>query len=187
MHTAIAADCFRLMQASTEVCDAFKNSTIAYASFARLGAITWGGDTFTVTLLSDIRRRWATRECADRLEPKLGFVLAWLTHRAADRQMKPVFRETDPVEQRTQSPSEPSVYHDALAFRELFDEGNDAPYRPAMFEDGYPSLPAAHVFDVPAAEHCFRACFKQVLGALHNFQPDRESMAEWLDRLLILQ
>lgn len=186
-HTAIASDCFRLTLASAEICDAFKDALRLHPSFACLGAVTWAGDSFTVGLLSDLRNRWALQTPDERLEPKLGFLLGWLTHRAADRHMKPVFRELDPPEERVHYPSEPSVYHDAFAFNFLFDGGREAPYHPAMFEPGLASLPASGLFDLPLLETFFRSCLKRTLAALHPFRPDLESLEGWLDRLLVVQ
>ena len=88
-HTGVLDDCFRLMLVSDEICDAFKEVAQSENDFARLGGITRSGDRFTVQLLTDFRKRWEGRRPEDKLEPKLAFVLGWLTHRAADRQMKP--------------------------------------------------------------------------------------------------
>ncbi|OGG56262.1 MAG: hypothetical protein A3F84_10340 [Candidatus Handelsmanbacteria bacterium RIFCSPLOWO2_12_FULL_64_10] len=173
-HTAVLDDCFRLMLASDEVCEAFKEVGRTQRGFARLGGVTRSGDRFTVQLLTDFRARWKTRRPEDRLEPKLGFALGWLCHRAADRQMKPVFREAEPG--RTESPSECSVYHDAFLFREVYAGGKEGPYQSGMFEEG----PAG-------AEDLFRTLLQRALVGLHTFIPDREDVEGWLGRLFALQ
>ncbi len=173
-HTAALDDCFRLMLTSDEVCEAFKEVGRTQRAFARLGGVTRSGDRFTVQLLTDFRVRWKGRRPEDRLEPKLGFVLGWLCHRAADRQMKPVFREAEPG--HSESPSECSVYHDAFLFREVYAGGKEGPYRPGMFEEG----PAG-------AEDLFRTLLQRALVGLHTFIPDREDVEGWLGRLFALQ
>ena len=62
------------------------------------GSITWAGDHFTVGLLTDLRTGWRERTREDRFEEKLVFVLGWLTHRAADLEMKSVFRGAEPLD-----------------------------------------------------------------------------------------
>ena len=140
-HTGVLDDCFRLMLVSEEICDAFKEVARSQNDFARLGGITRSGDRFTVQLLTDFRKRWASRKPEDKLEPKLAFVLGWLTHRAADRQMKPVFREAEP--DRTQSPSDCSVYHDAFVFNEVFAVGN---YTPVAFQNEHQIISKSEFF-----------------------------------------
>ncbi len=184
-HTGILDDCFRLMQVSDEICDAFKEVAVSQNDFARLGGITRSGDRFTVQLLDSFRKRWADRKPEDKLESKLAFVLGWLTHRAADRQMKPVFREAE--SDRTQSPSDCSVYHDAFVFMEVFAGGKEAPYNTATFEEGMQSLPVASAFDVAEVEAFFRALLQRALIELHTFIPDRDNIEPWLEKLSTLQ
>ena len=184
-HTAVLDDCFRLMLASDEICDAFKEVGRAQRDFAWMGSVTRSGDRFTVRLLSAFRSRWDARTPEDRLEPKLAFVLGWFCHRAADRQMKPVFREADP--EGTQSPSDCSIYHDAFLFREIYEGGKESPYSPAMFQKHMESLSAAAAFDLPAVEETFRVLLQRALLGLHTLIPDGEDVEEWLDRLFGLQ
>ena len=184
-HTGVLDDCFRLMQVSDEICDAFKEVAQSQNDFARFGGITRSGDRFTVQLLTDFRERWADRKPEDKLEPKLAFVLGWLTHRAADRQMKPVFREAEP--DRTQSPSDCSVYHDAFVFKEVFAGGKEAPYSTATFEAGMQSLPVAGALGVADVETFFRALLQRALIELHTFIPDRDDIEPWLEKLATLR
>ena len=74
-HTAVLDDCIRLMLASDEVCEVFKEVARSHRDFARLGSVTRSGDLFTVRLLGDFRERWEARKPKDRLEPKLAYVL----------------------------------------------------------------------------------------------------------------
>lgn len=184
-HTGILDDCFRLMQVSDEICDAFKEVAESQNDFARLGGITRSGDRFTVQLLESFRQRWAERKSDDKLEPKLAFVLGWLTHRAADRQMKPVFRDAEP--NPTHSPTDCSVYHDAFVFKEVFAGGKEAPYNTATFEAGMQSLPVAAAVDSADVEAFFRALLQRALIEMHTFIPDRENIEPWLEKLSTLQ
>lgn len=184
-HTGVLEDCFRLMRVAAEICDAFKEVAQTQIEFARFGGVTRSGDRFTVQLLTDFRSRWANRKPADKLEPKLAFVLGWLTHRAADRQMKPVFREVDAG--GTQSPSDCSVYHDAFVFKEVYAGGQASPYSTATFEAGMQSLPVAAAFDVADVEAFFQALLQRALIGMHTFIPDRDDIESWIEKLATIQ
>lgn len=184
-HTGILDDCFRLMSVSDEICEAFKICAREQNDFARLGGITRKGDRFTVSLLTDFRSRWGGRTPAENLEGKLAFVLGWLTHRAADRQMKPVFRQVDP--EKKQRPTECSVYHDAFVFREVFSLGEESPYSVATFDRTMGALPAAKGVSVPEVETFFRALLQRSLVELHTFVPDQDDIEGWLEKMAELQ
>ncbi|GAB4458954.1 MAG: hypothetical protein OHK0029_20930 [Armatimonadaceae bacterium] len=184
-HTALFDDGFRLMAASPEICDAFKTFNEDQRRFGRLGGITRHGDFSTVKLLTLYREKWEARTPEDRLEAKLAFVLGWLTHRAADRQMKPVFREAEP--NRDYSPSHCSIYHDAFVFHEIYAGGKTGPYHPAMFDSKLESLPISQVLDVPAVEEMFQTLMQRALLELHTFIPDDDNIDGWLDRLFKLR
>ena len=185
VHTAILDDCFRLMEASNEICAAFKETGRAQRDFARLGSITRWGDRFTFSLLEDFRARWADRSADDRLEPKLAFVLGWLCHRAADRQMKPVFREAEP--DRTAKPSDCSIYHEAFIFHEVFQSGTENPYHAAIFERGLEALPASAHIDPVAAEELLRVLMQRALIEMHTFIPDPDDIEGWFEKLFARQ
>lgn len=184
VHTGILDDCFRLMANSDEICESFKEAAVAHRDFARLGTITRWGDRFTVDLLSTFRERWASRSDDDQLDVKLAFVLGWPCHRATDRQMKPVFREAEP--NRTQKPSECSIYHEAFVFHEVFQSGRQNPYHEATFERSLESLPAAAI-DVEATEELLRVIMQRALIEMHTFIPDAEDIEGWFERLFARQ
>src|SRR5262249_14704182 len=117
----------------------------------------------------------------DSAESKLAYVLGGLSHRAADRTMKPVFREADAGS--TLDPTECSVYHDVFCFREVFQSGREQPYSPAFFEERLESLKAAPALDVPDVEELFRVILQRVLLELHTFIPDVENVDTWLEKL----
>jgi hypothetical protein len=178
-------DCFRLVLASGQLCAPFQEAMRAHWEFARLGSGTRAGDRHSVRLLSTFRARWASRRTQDLLEPKLAFVLGWLCHRAADRQMKPVFRQADPGYPGT--PTDCSVYHDAFLFGEVYANDPTGPYPAATFETDLASLPAAAALDVDAVRELFHTLMQQALIEIHTFKPDESRIEDWLAGLFDLQ
>lgn len=168
-HTAICDDCLRLMSQTEEICDAFKQVSENHLDIARLGAVTRSTDRFNPALLNRLREGWDNRQPEDNLEPKLAYSLGALCHRAADRTMKPVFVQAAPED--TQSPKDVSIYHDVFLFREVYKEGVEKPYSPAMFGM------KTHF------EEYFRVLFQRALLQLHTFIPDLTDAEAWLDKL----
>jgi hypothetical protein len=184
-HTAIVDDGLRLLIASTRVCPAFKAAAREYIDMAHLGCMTRSGDRCNPELLETFRERWEARSPEDRLEPKLAFVLGWLCHRAADRQMKPIFRRFHPPETRTESPTECSIYHDAYVFREVYLLGAEPPYHPAMFGTALETL--AGTVDVDGLQSLLQVLLRRVLIQMHTLIPDVEDPETWIDNLYTLK
>jgi len=181
-HTAVTDDCARLANSSPAICDAFKLCLREHLEIARLGGVTRSGDRFTTELLKKFRREWPAQGPVDALlAQKLAFVLGWLCHRAADRQMKPVFLAAEP--DSDEFPTDCSVYHDVFLFREVYEDGKRQPYSPASLEGGMESLPGSRALAVKEVEEALRALWQRALIALHTFIPDQEDAEAWMERL----
>jgi hypothetical protein len=171
------------MFASDQICDAFKEAGRDHIQFSQFGSVTRSGDKFTVQLLEKYRTNWDARKDGEQLGYKLAFVLGWLCHRAADRQMKVVFREAEP--ESRDFPTDCSIYHDAFIFHKLYVNNNNTPfpYRTAHFEKNMESLPAAAAVKVHNAADTLRFIWQRSLLEMHTFIPDTENMEGWFDKL----
>ncbi|MFP4056636.1 MAG: hypothetical protein ACLF0G_07195 [Candidatus Brocadiia bacterium] len=176
-HTAVLDDAFRLMLAGAVACPAFQSAAQAHWDVARLGAVTRSGDHVSVPLLDALRAQRAAGQPEEGWAPKLAFVLGVLCHRAADRQMKPLFRALEPDSAR--SPTECSIYHDVFLLREVY--GDEEPFRAEMFADppGSSAGPSAS-----AVEDLFQALLARALVQMHTLIPDAGDPEGWLERLL---
>jgi hypothetical protein len=183
-HTAVVDDCARLAIHSPAICSAFKQCFEQHLEIARLGGVTRSADSFSVQLFGRYRDVWPGDE-EEPVPQKLAFLLGWICHRAADRQMKPVFRGADPG--CPQDPTDCSVYHDVFVFREVYDSGRAGPYSPATLEDPLQSPTAAGACDTQAAEELMRVLFQRALLELHTFIPEPQDIEKWLERLIRLR
>jgi hypothetical protein len=184
-HTAVVEDCFNLMFVTDKICNAFKEAGRNHIQFSQFGSVTRSGDKFTIPLLDNYRADWDNRKDKEKLGYKLAFVLGWLCHRAADRQMKVVFREAEP--ESREFPTDCSIYHDAFIFHRLY-ENNDHtpfPYRTAHFENNMASLPAAAAINVNDAADTFRVIWQRLLLEMQTFvaDPDIDNVEGWFDKL----
>lgn len=182
-HTAVVEDCFNFMFASDQICDAFKEAGRNHIQFSQFGSVTRSGDKFTVALLDKYRMNYDARKDEEKLGYKLAYVLGWLCHRAADRQMKVVFRETEP--ESREFPTDCSIYHDAFIFHKLYKNNTNTPfpYRTAHFEKNMESLPAAARIKVNDVANTFRFIWQRFLIEMHTFIAETENVEAWLDKL----
>jgi hypothetical protein len=182
-HTAVVEDCFNMMFASEQICEAFKEAGRKHIQFSQFGSVTRSGDKFTIPLLEKYRTNWDARKEEGQLGYKLAFVLGWLCHRAADRQMKVVFREAEP--ESREFPTDCSIYHDAFIFHKLY-KGNSKtpfPYQTAHFEKNMESLAASAAIKVHAAADSLRVNWQRVLLEMQTFIKETGNVEEWLNKL----
>lgn len=184
-HTIILDDSLRLMLAAEALSPALAESAMKRWDLARLGSGTRAGDRHSIALLAELRECWPDKSARDRHEARLAFVMGWLCHRAADRQMKPLFRSLNPGSAET--PTECSVYHDAFLFRERYLHDRERLYTPATFETDLEPLTAADSLDVQAVRELFHTLLQQSLLEIHTLDPDEAHIGDWLDGLFRLQ
>lgn len=148
VHTAVCDDVVRLATACVDIDSSTRKGLEGPTELLSLGAATRHADRHSVRLLSAIRENaGATPARVDQLT----FILGWLTHRAADRQMKPVFRANpDPA---GKSPKLCSVYQDAFVFSKLMVPAGRTPFDPDMWD--LPLAAPGVEKDPSASEHVF--------------------------------
>ncbi|MBP7402897.1 MAG: hypothetical protein KBA30_09800 [Clostridia bacterium] len=186
MHTAILEDSFSLVRLSDEIIPEFKDFIAKYARFGSLGCITISGDQFSFRLLEECKAVWKTRKPEDHVEQKLAYVLGWVSHRATDRQMKPIWTEPKPMGKGYDadpalSPTECSVYHEGLMFREYY--AGDTLFRDAILPDELDRLPLARAVDLRGA-----AAFAQPMVLRNLFEEqtlvrDAADVNDWFEKV----
>jgi hypothetical protein len=160
VHTGVLEDTVMLMPYLKSIPSDFVNAIQSHIGFARLGCITVSGDRFSFRLLEEYKPLWKNRD--DLLEAKLAFVLGWVSHRACDRQMKPIWNIAEIVGRGSDadpsiSPTEISVYHEATLYNLYYTD--NAPFRLAIFPDQLASWPGGDLFRLPLAEEFVESSF----------------------------
>lgn len=170
-HIAVVEDCGRLVSISRDINEAFKSAFRQYQDIALLGGVTRGGDRHNPLLLKQLRSSWSRDDT--QAQRKLAFVLGWLSHRAADRQMKAVFRSADP--DCSLSPTDCSIYHDVTVLKEVCSKGSGT-FEQALVEA-----------DVGGAEELLHAMWRRMLIRMHTFIPAEEDINAWLEGVFAFQ
>ena len=180
-HVAVCDDVTRLASRHPEVHPYFDKVLHAYQDVARFGAGTQSADRWTVDLIAWARGEMV-RPAADRdarVGQKLAFVLGALTHRAADRLMKPIIYYPEQTEGH-EGFVEATIHCDIFIFKEVYGGGEGphaGPYPKAILTG--PATEAQR-----QVEEYFRVLWRRAIVAMHTFSPDRSDMQGWLDKLL---
>lgn len=173
-HLAICDDVFRLAALHPGIHGTFKELMTSERVAAHMGAVTRSADLWSAELI-DWSRGQLPLPKAERdahAVGKLAFVLGALTHRSADRHMKPIIRcWDDPAERR-----EATIHMDIFTFREVYGAGRGphaGPFGGGELEVA--ATPAEERF-----EEYYRVVMRRALIAMHTFAPDRENVQAWL-------
>jgi len=168
-HIAVVDDNIHLLKAAPYICDPFKAALSANQGLARLGSIAKWGDRYNPQLLTDLREAYKNGSAGSTEQNRLAWVLGWMSHRAADRTVKHIFRKLDgdcPF-----SPTDASIYHDAISFKEVYGSGSGPFPAETMSQGGLSS-----------AEVAVQALFQRLMVSMHTFTPDGENIEEWIDK-----
>jgi len=189
VHTAVYEDCMNLINISEEICEEFKVAVLKYKDFGQLGSITVSGDRFTFKLLKEYKEKWNTRTPEDRIDLKLAFVLGWISHRAADRQMKPIWRLGHIKQissQQSLKPTECSIYQEAHIFREYYI--HDEIFASSIMQQNQCQLSSSiGIKNHDAFVTLARSVLKRCLIETHTLKPNCEDINGWIDRLYDIQ
>lgn len=116
--------------------------------------------------------------------------LGWLTHRASDLQMKPIFGIIEKEGHPVFHDNECQMYHDAVMFKEVYQGGmlsSESPYQkfsPATLAHGMKGNPASKYVNVPATENVVTHYYMSELAGLQHFIHDLDDIDEYCDLLI---
>lgn len=180
-HVAVCDDATRLASLHPGINSYLAAVMREHSNVARFGAGTRSADRWTADLIT-----WAREENAKpadergrSVDQKLAFVLGALTHRAADRLMKPILHYAEDRE----GPDafwEATIHCDICAFREVYASGEGphaGPFTNTILND--PSTG----FERQVEEY-FRVLWQRAIVGMHTFSPDTSDMQAWLDKFL---
>ncbi|MGN6675483.1 MAG: hypothetical protein ACTHMA_19480 [Thermomicrobiales bacterium] len=192
-HWAVFEDCRRLASYDEQLDPLFQAVLAEEVEYARLGAITRGGNRWMPTVLTLARERWADAAARPALRRKVAFVAGCLTHNACDRVMKPLLsrhaatdwnaahhllqgQQTGVSAEDTASIREVSAYYDVQVFREVYLAGAAEPFNRFLLAENTTS-------PGQALEAFVRALFQRALLSSHTLNPDPADIDGWLDQL----
>ena len=187
-HIAIYDDTYRLVLHADGFHEAFRTSLQNHPDVGLLCSGSRGNHLFAIPFLEETRDQWSSRKDGDGVEEKIAAAIGWLSHRAIDLQVKPMYLKIDEIEEARYSETENEIYHDAVTFDKVYQRGRDASVSPkvhlseAILADHMQGHPAASLLYVAQVEPMMCAMVQQNLVSLNQFNATAKSPDEWLDK-----
>jgi len=174
-HLAVCDDVFRLATYHPGIHERFKTLMVEQIEHAHMGSITRHADKWSADIIAYARdeRKNSENERDPFATQKLAFVLGSLTHRSADRHMKPIIRCWGDGPERKES----TIYMDIHSFREVFCSGRGKDAMP-FSEDTF-AMPK-HEAETRFAQY-FKDVFRRTLIHMHTFKPDDDNIHTWFE------
>ena len=175
VHTGILEDSFAIAPYLPQIPADYEDVIKNHLGFARLGCITVSGDQFSFRLLEEWCPQWSKRD--DCLKAKLAFVLGWISHRACDRQMKPIWNISEMMARGSDanpklSPTECSVYHEAELYNLYYKD--DPTFRLSIFPEELKACKGAELFDIDMAMEYAESSFGVNMMNIQTFSAKDE-------------
>jgi hypothetical protein len=172
VHTGILEDSAAIMPYLKEISGDFVQAVQNHIGFARLGCITVAGDSFSFRLLEEYKPLWKNRD--DLLEAKLAFVVGWVSHRACDRQMKPIWNVIEISGRGSDanpavSPTECSVYHEGTLYNLYY--ADNSVFRFAIFPEQLSAQTGSELFNLPLAAEFIESSYAMNMMDIQTIPP----------------
>lgn len=171
-HWAVYEDSRRLVQLDDQIIPLFKTLMESERDYARLGAITRGGNRWMPEILASARVRWQDEADPSKLGKKVAFCLGGLTHQACDNLMKSLMARLAPPEGKR----EISAYYDVHVFQQVYLNGEEEPFNQFLLQRNATS-------PGQALEGFAKSLFQRALLSSHTLKPDYADIDSWLDKL----
>ncbi len=188
-HVAVYEDAVRIIQRSGQFSDSFKTVLEEEYDSGMITCGSRGNHLFAVPLLEETREAWKAGKTNREIKQKLAGAIGWITHRAADRHVKPLFWAVDDENNPKFSGNEYRIYHDVSSYNEVYDGGKKntlSPYEhftPALMVKGMKTEPAANDVDVHAVEPLFTTQWQSDFLQLHQLTKNPDYSDEWLKKM----
>ena len=178
-HVAVYEDCVRLIKADRENFPKIFTQSVEECHDSGLFCSgSRGNHLYAIPIIEKYKNR-KPESFNKREKEQIAGAIGWLTHRASDLQMKPVFHD-----------NECEMYHDAVMFKEVYQGGalsSESQYEkfsPATLAHGMKGNPAADYVNVPLTENVFTHYFLSELARLQHFVNELDDVNEYCDLLI---
>lgn len=123
-HIAVYEDCMRIMQhGPKKLTKAFHEAVDKAYDAGLFCSGARGNHLFAIPIIEDNRELYGTPRYGKKEAEQVAGAVGWLTHRAADLQMKPIFKQVDELGNQMLWSDECQMYHDAMVYKEVYKGG----------------------------------------------------------------
>ena len=187
-HAAVYDDLRRLALRHDGLPEAFHAAFRQFPDYGRAGSVTRGNYEHVVPMLAEYRTRWTPDD--EAMTQRLAFAMGWISHRAADRHIKPVAVVTEPEfyepDGEGSGISKPRVWQDLVLYDAVYDEGRAGTIPEHLFSRHLRDHETADALDLRSLEPVVHAQWLEGMAALHVAvsEPSAAPLAERLDAFL---
>jgi hypothetical protein len=162
-HIAVYEDCARIIKYSSKrITRAFHEALeIAYDS-GMFCSGSRGNHLYAIPILEKNRELYGTDKYGQNETEQVAGAIGWLTHRASDLEMKPMFKKIPALENPMFTEDECQMYHDAVSFNQVYRGGKLNTLSPYEFVDE--SLLANQMSTNPASQHVAVDYFENLMA-----------------------
>lgn len=184
-HIAVCEDNIRLILYSDDINNDFKNSLKNHPDIAVICSAARGNHFYAVPFIEKVRNEGITAAYSNEL---LASAIGWLSHRGADRQMKPLTPDDMKITNPKFSRDENQIYQDAVTFDKVYGGGERKSLSPYVHLSkatlGYRmnSNVGSNLLHAPETEEHFITLIQKNLLELHKFNGESQSFEQWLDQ-----
>jgi len=188
-HIAVYEDTARLIAADSENFPAAFPYSIKNAYDSGLFCSgSRGNHLFAVPILEKYKGQ-KPEQLGEKAQEQIAGALGWLSHRASDLQMKPLFRILEDKNHPVFEDNECQMYHDAITFKEVYKGGTvstGSKYEklsPATLSHQMKGTPAAEHINVTPTENIITHYFMSEFARLQNLK-DEEDINQFADNII---
>ncbi len=189
-HVAVYEDTVRLIKANRENFPKIFTQSVEECHDSGLFCSgSRGNHLYAIPIIEKFKNR-KPESFSTRDKEQIAGAIGWLTHRASDLQMKPIFGIIEKGEHPVFHDNECQMFHDAVMFKEVYKGGtlsSKSPYQkfsPATLAHGMKGNPAADYLNVPLTENVFTHYFLSEMAGLQHFINELDDVDEYCDLLI---
>ncbi len=190
-HVAVYEDCARIISLSEfNFSPAFREALEKAYDSGMICSASRGNHLYAVPIITRSRELYGTGEYRQQEIEQLAGAIGWLTHRASDLQMKPLFRQVDKLENPVLYSDECQMYHDAVSFEEVYaggEKNTKSDYERidrSLLSHSMQANPSSYHFGMDQMERLFSHYY--VAGLLTNylFTEELEDVDEFAGKMV---
>lgn len=174
-HVAVYEDTVRLVKHFTLLNDVFRNALNSQYDSGMICSGSRGNHLYAVPILEKFRKKVKNKKkLTEEDNMKVAGALGWITHRASDLTVKPLFRAVEAENNPQYDGQVYSIYHDVTSYKNVYNNGqrdNLSPYEyfsTALMEKKLNPLPASKTFYIDKLEQIMNFYWVKEFVNLHT-------------------
>ncbi len=178
-HVAVYEDTVRLVKHFTLLNDVFRNALNSQYDSGMICSGSRGNHLYAVPILEKFRKKVKARKLlTEEDNMKIAGALGWITHRASDLTVKPLFRAVEAENKPQYDGQVYSIYHDVTSYKNVYNNGkrdNLSPFEyfsTALMKKNLAPLQASEAFYMDKLEQIMSFYWVKEFVNLHTSATD---------------